>query len=70
MNGRTFNAIALPRLCTVWGDSKHRGRLGQIVEKSGVGRKGEGEVLVTFADETTSWEPFDTVALGDNSVRT
>lgn len=57
-----------PIVCTVWGESVHRGRLGFIVEKRGSTIK-DGQLLVKFIDESTHWESFMKIALGDNSER-
>lgn len=67
MHGRTFNSDIVGLTATVWGRSPSRGKVGVIIGKEGHARKGHGSVKLRLRDGLEVLEPFDTVALGDNS---
>lgn len=71
MHGKTFTAIKpeAQLVCTVWGQSPQRGRAGVIVAKEGVGRAGQGRLTIKLYDGFSVIEPYETVALGNNSTR-
>lgn len=71
MQWNTFKADIGGRKATVWTDkSRYRGVCGTIIGKRGEATKGLGFVTIRFANGAVSDEPFEDVALGDNSRRT
>lgn len=68
MHGRTFNANIQGLIATVWGESPSRGKVGVIIAKEGHARKGHGRIKLRLTDGLEVLEPYETVALGDNSL--